>query len=290
MKKLFRLNNNICDQILNEAQIHFTKNCSNRCPFCIDAFNNGVGNKKPDIDKIFLSVLNIKDKIDDITISGGEPMLYIDELLQLVRNIKRFAKLNVTVITSMPITCWTHKETFFEIIKIIDHLIISPQHYDQEIGDKIRGCNSFYNREKLFSEIPYKNKVSLTINVIKGYFNDKQDIIDNIKFFEKLGYSNFKLAEIFEHDDLYVSIEDLLGFKLPSPFSYGCSTKHFELSPYLGYNSNSDFTIKRCCFYKTHKQHASINDLLKILIRPFFAKKYFFCIIYEDGKIVRRWF
>lgn len=153
MKKLFKLNNNICDQILNEAQIHFTKNCSNRCPFCIDAFNNGVGNKKPDIDKIFLSVLNIKDKIDDIAISGGEPMLYIDELLQLVRNIKRFAKLNVTVITSMPITCWTHKETFFEIIKIIDHLIISPQHYDQEIGDKIRGCNSFYNREKLFSEI-----------------------------------------------------------------------------------------------------------------------------------------
>ena len=133
-------------------------------------------------------------------------------------------------------------------------------------------------------------KVSLTINIIKGYFNDKQDIIDNIKFFEKLGYSNFKLAEIFEHDDLYVSIEDLLGFKLPSPFSYGCSTKHFDLSPYLGYNSNSDFTIKRCCFYKTHKQHASINDLLKILIRPFFAKKYFFCIIYEDGKIVRRWF
>ena len=62
MKKLFRLNNNICDQIHNEAQIHFTKNCSNRCPFCIDAFNNGVGNKKPDIDKIFLSVLNIKDK------------------------------------------------------------------------------------------------------------------------------------------------------------------------------------------------------------------------------------
>ena len=49
MKKLFRLNNNICDQIFNEAQIHFTKNCSNRCPFCINAFNNGARNKKPDI-------------------------------------------------------------------------------------------------------------------------------------------------------------------------------------------------------------------------------------------------
>ena len=58
MKKLFRLNNNICDQILNEAQIHFTKNCSNRCPFCIDAFNNGVGNKKPDIDNIAKSILD----------------------------------------------------------------------------------------------------------------------------------------------------------------------------------------------------------------------------------------
>lgn len=35
-------------------------------PFCIDVFNNGARNKKPDIDKIFLSVLNIQDKIDDI--------------------------------------------------------------------------------------------------------------------------------------------------------------------------------------------------------------------------------
>lgn len=41
MKKLFRFNNNICDQILKEANIHFTKSCPNKCPFCIDAFNTG---------------------------------------------------------------------------------------------------------------------------------------------------------------------------------------------------------------------------------------------------------
>lgn len=289
MKKLFKLNNNICDQILNEAQIHFTKNCSNKCPFCIDAFNKGVGNSKPDIDKIFLSVLNIKDKIDEIAVSGGEPMLYIEDLLKLVKNIKRFTKLPVTVITSMPIQCWTYKKTFFEIIKTIDHLIISPQHYDQEIGDKIRHSVSLYNRDKLFEEIPYKNKVSLTLNAIKGYLDSKEDFIDNIKHFEKLGYSHFKLAEMFEHDELYISLEDIFRFKLPKPFAYGCSNKHFDLSPYLGYKSSSDFTIKRCCFYKTHEQHASINDLLKILIRPFFAKRYFFCIIYENGEIVQRW-
>ncbi len=289
MKKLFKLNNNICDQILNEAQIHFTKNCSNKCPFCIDAFNKGVGTSKPDIDKIFLSVLNIKDKIDEIAVSGGEPMLYIEDLLKLVKNIKRFAKLPVTVITSMPMQCWIEKETFFEIIKVIDHLIISPQHYDQEVGDKIRHSVSLYNRDRLFEEIPYKNKVSLTLNAIKGYLDSKEDFIDNIKHFEKLGYSHFKLAEMFEHDELYVSLEDIFGFKLPKPFAYGCSNKHFDLSLYLGYKSNSDFTIKRCCFYKTHKQHASINDLLKILIRPFFSKKYFFCIIYENGEIVQRW-
>ena len=48
MKKLFRFNNNICDQVLNEANIHFTKSCPNKCPFCIDAFNAGLTYNKPD--------------------------------------------------------------------------------------------------------------------------------------------------------------------------------------------------------------------------------------------------
>ena len=159
MKKLFRFNNNICDQVLNEANIHFTKSCPNKCPFCIDAFNAGLTYNKPDIEKIFMSVLSIVDKIDEVTISGGEPFVYIDELLQLVKNIKRYAKKKLTVITSLPKQCYDKKEEFFEIIKYVDTLVISPQHMDTDKGDKIRGSKTLFNREELLKEIPDKSKV-----------------------------------------------------------------------------------------------------------------------------------
>ena len=69
MKKLFRFNNNICDQVLNEVNIHFTKSCPNKCPFCIDAFNAGLTYNKPDIEKIFMSVLSIVDKIEFLVVN-----------------------------------------------------------------------------------------------------------------------------------------------------------------------------------------------------------------------------
>lgn len=288
MRKLFKFNNNICDQILNEANIHFTKVCPNKCPFCIDALNQGITYNRPNVDKIFISVLSIIDKIDEITISGGEPFVYIDDLLQLVKNIKRYVKKKITVITSLPKQCYDNKETFFEIIKYIDCLIISPQHMDMKIGDKIRGHKTTFDRESLLKEIPYKSKVSLTINIIKGYLDTLDDIRNNIRYFESLGFSHFKLAEIFDHDELYVSIEKILGIKMKQPFSLGCSEKHFDMSPFIG-ETSSDFTIKRICFYRTKHVHASLTDLIKILLRPFFAKKSFFCVIYENGEILPRW-
>ena len=288
MKKLFRFNNNICDQVLNEANIHFTKSCPNKCPFCIDAFNAGLTYNKPDIEKIFMSVLSIVDKIDEVTISGGEPFVYIDELLQLVKNIKRYAKKKLTVITSLPKQCYDKKEEFFEIIKYVDTLVISPQHMDTDKGDKIRGSKTLFNREELLKEIPDKSKVSLTINLIKGYFDSLDDIKYHVRYFENLGFSHFKIAEIFDHDELYVSIEKLLGIKMNQPFSLGCSDKHFDVPPFIG-ETKSDFTIKRVCFYRTKHVHASFTDLIKIILRPLFAKKSFFCVIYENGEILPRW-
>lgn len=72
------------------------------------------------------------------------------------------------------------------------------------------------------------------------------------------------------------------------PFSLGCSDKHFDMTPFIG-ETKSDFTIKRVCFYRTKHAHANITDLIKIILRPLFAKKSFFCVIYENGEILPRW-
>lgn len=288
MKKLFYLNNNICDQVLNEVQIHFTKKCSNKCIFCIDAMNKGISLNKPNVSKIFVTLCSIKDNITDITISGGEPFLYINELYDLCKYIKTYLGKNLTVITSLPVQCEENKGKFFDIISIIDNLIISPQHMNTEIGDRIRQSTTTFDRDKLLSQILYKNKVSLTLNLIKGYLDNKEDLIRNIRHYESLGFRKFKIAEMFDRDDLYVSFEKMFGIKMDAPFSRGCSSKHFDMTPYIG-ETKSDFTVKRVCFYRCSHCKAHFTDLLKILIRPFFAKKYFFGVIYENGELLPHW-
>lgn len=287
MLKLFSINNNICDQILNEVQVHFTKACPNKCIFCIDALNKGITMNKPDVNQIFITLCSIKHKIDDITISGGEPFLYIDELYDLCKLIKTYLPQRLCVITSLPETCYKNKSKFLEIIDMVDMVVISPQHMNDEIGDKIRRSKTTFDRKELLQSIPCKDKVSLTLNLIKGYLDTVDDVITNIKYFESLGFRHFKISEMFNRDSLYVSFEKLFNVKMKAPFSHGCSTKKFDMSKWI--QSDSDFTIKRSCFYKCNKCHAHFTDLLKILIRPFFAKKYFFGVIYEKGELLRGW-
>ena len=49
---MVKYNVNVCDRIYNEMMIHFTEDCPNNCPFCVDKRNNGIGERKPDIEKI----------------------------------------------------------------------------------------------------------------------------------------------------------------------------------------------------------------------------------------------
>ena len=285
-----KLNNNVCDQIYNEAQIHFTKSCPNKCVFCIDALNDGlVCGPKPDIDSIFTSLISVRDKIDEMTISGGEPFAYINELLTLVRRIKRYMpSKKLSIITSMPYNCWKDKDKFFEIINLVDSLTITPQHKDLNIGDAIRGSKSKFDRNALLKEIPYKNKVSLTINLVRNFLDTRTDLISNINFFEAMGYSHFKIAEMFNRDELYISIEDILGIRLGHPFSTGCVTRHYDMTKFIP-GTKSDFTLKRSCFLVCQKCKSHFSDMIKMAIRQLFTKKYFFCVIYENGTILPYW-
>ena len=92
-----KYNINICDsnKHKSELMIHFTKVCPNNCSFCIDKLNLGVNTKKPDIDKIIKTVDKYKDKVSNISISGGEPFVFMDDLLYFVNcyNLIEYLKL-----------------------------------------------------------------------------------------------------------------------------------------------------------------------------------------------------
>ncbi len=280
---------NTCDKIHNELMIHFTQKCENKCFFCVDAKNKGVNAVKPNIDKMVEQVINVKDKINSITISGGEPLLFIDEIIDFINKIKTNApKLSINIITSFPTTCWKCKEKVFQIIDMVDSLAFSPQHYNEEIADKIRGVKSKYNHQALYEMLPHKEKICVNLNLNKPYLCEKDDVINCIKHYNDLGFSNIRVAELFETEDNFISFEETFGIKMKSPFAHGCKTSNFDITPWIS-TFKGNLTIKRVCFLINKKSHCSCADLFKLSTRFFFHKPYAFGVVYEDGNIYPYW-
>ena len=296
-----KYNINICDsnKHKSELMIHFTKVCPNNCSFCIDKLNLGVNTKKPDIDKIIKTVDKYKDKVSNISISGGEPFVFMDDLLYFVNWIKENTELKILVITSVPNICYKEKEKFFKILDKCDNIQISLQHYNTKLGDSIRGSESDFDRNNFYKEILDHcgtDKILGSINILKPYFEYRCDILRNIMLFNKLGFKNIKICEMFDADNLYIDIPKTLGIKMNSPFASGCKTevkdvdKLFKMDPELhDYHFHGHLYIKRTCFYRTKLQKASVWDLIKVCTRWIFARKFFFGVVHENGEIHPYW-
>lgn len=286
---MVKYNVNACDQICNELQIHFTKSCPNKCPFCIDATNKGlnVGCAVPRVEKIYERVMEFKDNIDSICISGGEPMLFITQLLSLIKMVKESTSLKVYVISSIPKNCYSYPNTFNEILELIDGLAISPQHYKEEIADQMRGHKSKFDRQAFYAALPHKEKITMNINMVKPYLYTKDEIIACVKHYNDLGFKDIKLVELFNMEEMYVNFEETFGVKLKSPFGHGCKTE-FDITPWIP-SYEGRFTLKRTCFLVNRLLHANLSDMFKAATRKFFEKPYYFGVVYEDGSIHPYW-
>jgi len=286
---MVKYNINTCDQICSELQVHFTKSCPNKCPFCIDATNRGLENKTPipNIGAIYKRILKYKDNIESVCISGGEPMLYMSDLLALIMLLKENTNLKVYVITAVPENCYKYKNLFKLILERCDGMAISPQHYNEEIADQMRGHKSTFDRQAFYAEMPYKEKVTININMVKPYLCEKEDILKCVEHYNKLGFKDIKLVELFNMEKMYVNFEETFGVKLKSPFAHGCKTE-FDITPWIP-SYDGKFTLKRTCFLVNNLLHANLSDMFKAATRKLFEKKYYFGVVYEDGSIHPYW-
>lgn len=285
-----RYNVNICDNILRDLEIHFTKACDNLCPFCIDRMNKGIDESpRPNVDAIMGPVILYGEHIDYIGIAGGEPCLYIDELYDLCSRIKSwYPKKHINLITSVPETCYKNKETFFKIIELCDSITISPQHHDQAIADIIRGKQSNYDRESFYKELPHKEKINVTINLIRGCLDTLDDVKKCLLYYNGLGFKQFKLCELSKAPTMFVDLEKTLGIKLPSAFAHGCVEKDYDITTIIP-DFDGKVSLKRTCFYNNERKKATISDFIKICTRWLFRKKYFFGVVYGNGKVYKYW-
>lgn len=278
---------NCCDGIYNSFDVHFTSACDNKCSHCIDNCYEGLKINKPNIEAIIKTIIDNSDGLDDVLFLGGEPCLYLDELLECVKELKKQTTLKLYVTTSVPKICYEKRNKFEELIELLDGINLSVQHYKEEIADDIRKTKSTYDRQDFYNSLPHKEKIRINLNIVKPYLYQKDDIINCLKHYDKMGFGSIKLSEIQHGEDVFVSFEKIFDIKLKSAYSNGCQT-YLDMSKIIP-DFQTPLLLKRSCFVCESTLKATLTDGIKVVSNFFKKPQNKYAVIYEDGTLSRGW-
>lgn len=278
---------NCCDGMYNSFDVHFTSACDNKCKHCIDGKYEGLKINKPDVNAIVDTIVRNQDGLDDILFLGGEPCLYLDELLDCVKKLREKTSLKLFVTTSVPKTCYDNREKFVELIEMLDGINISAQHWDERVADMIRCTESKYDRQAFYNSLPHKEKIRINLNIVKPFLYTKEDITKCLRHYDRMGFNAIKLSEIQHGTDVFVSFEDTFGIKLKSPYANGCQT-YLDMNEILD-GFKTPVLLKRSCFMCEETLKASIDDGIKVLSKFVMKPNNKYGIVYEDGRLAKGW-
>lgn len=279
--------NNCCDGIYNSFDVHFTSACDNKCAHCIDTHYNGIGVTKPDVDAIIKTIIDNEEGLDDVLFLGGEPCLFLEELVYCVKKLRARTNLKLFVTTSVPKTCFDKSGLFYELLTLLDGINLSVQHYDESIADKIRGVKSLYDRQAFYKSLPFEYKIRININVVKPYLYTREDITNCLNHYDKMGFNSIKLSEIQHGKDVYVSFADVFGLNMKSAYSYGCQS-YLDMEKIIP-GFKTPLLLKRSCFLCEDSLNASLLDGVKIMSKLFRHSKNKYGVVYEDGTLTKGW-
>ena len=282
-----KLKCNCCDGIYNSFDVHFTSACDNKCAHCIDKCFDGLNISKPNVSAIVKTIVGHQEGLDDVLFLGGEPCLYLDELIDCVSQLKNQTSLKLYVTTSVPKVCYDNRDKFIKLIKMLDGINLSVQHYNEEVADEIRKTKSQYDRQKFYASLPYKEKIRINLNIVKPYLYTKEDLVKCLKHYDSMGFNSIKLSEIQHGKDVFVSFEETFGVKLGSPYSCGCQTYLNMEDIIKGFKT--PVLLKRSCFMCEETLKASLADGIKVFGNMFRKPKNKYGVVYEDGTLMKGW-
>ena len=282
-----KLNCNCCDGIYNSYDVHFTSACDNKCAHCVDACFNGSGINKPNVDAIVETIVSKKEGLDDVLFLGGEPCLYLDELLECVLKLKEKTKLKLFVTTSVPKVCHDKWDTFYKLIEELDGINLSVQHYKEDVADQIRRTTSKYDRQAFYASLPHKDKIRINLNIVKPFLHTKDNLSACLCHYDSMGFNSIKLSEIQHGKDVYVSFSDVFKISMKSAYAHGCQS-YLDIGKILP-GVKTPVLLKRSCFLCEDSLKASLSDGIKMLVKIVKPSKNKYGVVYEDGKLTKGW-
>jgi len=278
---------NCCDGIYNSFDVHFTSACDNKCAHCVDMRFSGMGVAKPNVSAIVDTVVKNQERLDDVLFLGGEPCLYLDELLECVKQLRRMTTLKLFVTTSVPKICHDRRATFLELIDLLDGMNLSVQHHREGTADQIRRTESSYNRQAFYAGLPRKDKIRINLNIVKPFLYTREDISDCLRHYDTMGFNSIKLSEIQHGRGVYASFADIFRIKMGSAYADGCQI-YLDMEAILP-GFSTPVLLKRSCFLCEDSLTASLGDGVKMVANLFRGTKNKYGVVYGDGTLTKGW-
>lgn len=167
--------------------VKITDRCNAHCPFCCNDSEHTVSPTPFNADKLLGIIHEIVSngiKLNRISLTGGEPSLYPELVLDLLQRILESEKcaftqvqLNTNGLNNDSLTLMRHPR--------LDSISLSLHHYDKEKISELYGRKIEFNPIAEIKDI--SGKLNISCNLIKGYIDSTKEIERMIHYAESHG-------------------------------------------------------------------------------------------------------
>lgn len=170
-----------------------TRDCNARCPFC--EYRGKL--KKININKfeeIFIELSKYYD-ITTVHFTGGEPTLELDTINVLSKVIKEISPLTKTSVNTNGIFLneLSNIDTI-DNIALSRHTIIDKDNFNIFRTNNIAAYEDIYNNN-------HKEKIHLSCNLIKGYIDSSDKILEYLEMASKLDINDVGFVSLMDIND-----------------------------------------------------------------------------------------
>lgn len=194
--------------------ILFLSNCPLRCKYCHNPDTWACKGKEYSVDDIVNEILKYKNyyKNGGVTISGGEPLLQIDFVIEIFKKLKKY-NMHTAIDTSGITFNVNQIEKFDELNKYTDLYLLDIKEIDEKKHIELTGKSNKNILE--FAQYLSKNNKKVWIrHVIVPTINlDKDDLIKTKEFIDTL--NNVERVDVLPYHTLGVHKYKDLGLKYP---------------------------------------------------------------------------
>jgi pyruvate formate lyase activating enzyme len=197
----------------------FTQGCLLRCQYChnADTWKIGTG-KEMSVTQLMKDIKTyipfMRSSGGGVTISGGEPLLQLDFLIEMFKACRK-AGIHTTIDTSGG--CFNLNPNFLEklneVLEYTNLVLLDLKHFDSKKHIKLTGKSNEQIKE--FAKYVEKKKVPVWIRhvLVPGVTDSEEDLKKLGGFIKSL--SNVEKVEILPYHQLGVYKWEALGLKYP---------------------------------------------------------------------------